>query len=613
MTLILITILILVFVLSLLIYVLYDYNNLAQQYTEINTAINKTKNNKKKEKFTDVVETSDIKTRLYTELPETLDDFNEIKNNIGYYRLSNGLEVILVHCPGETGDITVEAIINSGFITDPEGYDELNHLIEHLVFMKTKNFNSLLDMQKFIPLADYNGETGQTDVGLHWTMKSSTKDSTRDLIYLSRMLFVLKEMIYNAEFNHDRFEAEKNIVTREYDIANSNVDNNHSDNMGKEIYKTSDFKKIYGTNPENIAKITPEIVAEYYRKFYKPDNMRVFIYGNLPKWPIDVESSKEGNNVDDGKTTTTKQQSIITKIHQESLINFYGKLLKSYFVDNTDEVIKMDDLYSELVADPVDYPSATNTGPNTSTQIQQLGYEYTFDIATIQEWLKQLQARLFAKNPVPTIEYITTGPVEKQFDDLKITQSKLYALFRHPKFKNKELANVDFIITEILYDKLFRVLRNETGLVYSVDISNNTIFFDYINESYVISCITGATDVDNLKSILLAEIGKIHQGEYITLKEYLKYQSKAASDSESKTDCGWLLSDIGNYLGSIRSDFNLPNIKFYNNLYDKISLDTLNQIIAFIFDPKVCEIFIFTNPNSVNLGNNPSATITANS
>lgn len=564
-------------------------------------------NNRKTDKFEDVsmtipTSTLDIKTRLYTELPETLDDFENIKNNLGYYRLSNGLEVILFHCPSYGNQITVEAAINSGFITDPEGYDELNHLIEHLVFLKTKNFNSLQDIQKLIPLADYNGETGQTDVSLYWTMTSPVEDTARNIIYLSRMLFVLKEMIYNAEFNHDKFESEKTIVMREYDISASNVSNNHDNNMGKEVYKNTDFKKIYGTNPENIAKITPEIAAEYYTKFYQPDNMRVFIYGNLPNWPIELSTDRaesSGSSSVTGETITTNLAAtnpapLVKQIETNRLKHFYGRLLKSYFVDNPDEVIKVDDLYTDVMAEPDEYPS---TDLSAGGQLQQLGYEYTFDIATIQEWLKQSQSRLSAKNPLPPLEFITNGPVEKKYDDPKITQSTFYALFRHPKFKNQELVAAEDIITNILYDKLYHVLREENGLVYGVEVSNNTILYETTSESYVITCTTGIQDIDKLKSLVLAEVDKMHQGGYISQREYTKYQTKNDAVSDAKTDCSSENLDFDSGISSIISDFKIMNSRFTHDIYEKISPETLNQIVAFIFDPTVCEIFIFTNPN----------------
>ena len=568
--------------------------------------------------ITSQMSTLDIKTRLYTELPETLDDFENIKNNLGYYRLSNGLEVILFHCPDYSNQITVEAAINSGFITDPEGYDELNHLIEHAIFLKTKNFNSLLDMQKLIPLADYNGQTGQTDVIINWTLTSPVPDTARNIIYLSRMLFVLKEMIYNAEFNHDKFEPEKNILMREFDISASNVSNNHDNNMGKEVYKHTDFQKIYGTKPENIAKITPEIATEYYRKFYQPDNMRVFIYGNLPNWPIELSTgdNKEGKDSNSNSNTgannttnpvtakpiTTRSTSLVKQIETNRLKHFYGRLLKSYFVDNPDEVIKVDDLYADLVAEPDEYPS---TALLADGQLQQLGYEYTFDIATIQEWLKQSQSRLLAKNPPPPIEFITNGPVEQKYDDPKITQSTFYALFRHPKFKNQELVATEDIITSILFDKLYRVLREENGLVYGVDVSNNTILYETTSESYVIACTTGVQDIDKFKSLVLAEVDKMHQGRYITNQEYTKYQTKNKAVNNATTDC--LSENLDN---SILSDFKIMNCRFTNDIYDKISLETLNQIVAFIFDPNVCEIFIFANPSpSPSPSPNPSPSV----
>lgn len=574
-------ILILLIILVLLVYILSDWNtNEAEKFEDTENA--------------GTNELSDIKTMLYTELPESIDDFAGIKNNIGYYRLSNGLEVILVHCPDSSNNITVEAVINSGFITDPEGYDELNHLIEHLVFIKTKHFNSLLDMQNFIPLADYNGETGQMDVGVHWTMTASTDDTARDLIYLSRMLFVLKEMIYNADFNHDKFEAEKNIVVREYDIYASNIDNNHNNTLGKEVYKNTDFKKIYGTNPENIRKITPEIAEEYYRKYYRPDNMRVFIYGKLPNWPLEIpiDTSSDGETMI--ATTTTKPISLPKQEMSNRLKSFYGRLLKTYFVDKPDEIIKIDDLYADLVGDPFSVPRPTLS---TDEQLQQLGYEYTFDLTTIKEWLKQSKARLAVNNPIPKLEFITNGPVEKIIPDNKLTQSKTYALFRHPKFKNQELGNINVenMITDILYDKLYRILREENGLVYAVDVINNAIFYDYINEAYVISCITSVADIDKLKSVLLAEIDKMHQGNYITQLEYIKYQSKNEAETENKINCSTVITDLVLGISSIRTDYKINNTQFYNNIYDKLSLETLNKMVAFIFDPMVCELFIFTS------------------
>ena len=547
----------------------------------------------------DRFEDTDIKTRLYTKLPESIDDYSEIKNNMGYYKLVNGLEVILVHCPGETGDITVEAVINSGAITDPEGYDELNHFIEHLVFMKTKNFKSLPEMQALIPLADYNGETTEIDVGLHWAFTTTTNDTTRDILYLLRMLYILKEMIYNAEFNHDKFESERNIVNREYDIRINDIVSDHYSKISSELYKTTSYRKHYQTNPDNIHNITPEIAAEYYKKWYQPDNMRVFIYGNLPFWPLKEDDTELDDETGTG-TTTTKQVLVVDDADKQKKINLWGWILNKYFVDNQDNIIGIDEIFDKLSLDYNTYNNAATSKISELPTPDALGYKYTFDIQTILDWMSESKNRLQAKNPLPSITYITDGPVEKIITDPRLTRTKFYLVFKHPYFLNKELINAADIITSILYDKLFTILRDENGFVYSLDVlvySYSSIFNEYF-----IECLIKSEDVPKVREVLLSELNKMVSGNYITEIEYNKYKIKNPAYNDNKTDCVSINSGLSSGDSVIRSSFRITNDKFQNNLYEKISLDTLNQITAFIFNPKVCEIFIFTSSN-------PSTTI----
>jgi predicted Zn-dependent peptidase len=548
--------------------------------------------NRNTDRFSD----TDIKTRLYTVLPESIEDYAGIKNNMGYYRLANGLEVILVHCPGETGDITVEAVINSGAISDPEGFDELNHFIEHLVFMKTKNFKSMTDMQALIPLAEYNGETTEIDVGLHWTLTALSNDTTRDILYLLRMLFILKEMIYNSEFNHDKFILERDIVNREYDIRVNDITSDHSEKISSELYKTTSYRKQYNTNPDNLNNITPEIATEYYKKWYQPDNMRVFIYGNLPFWPLKVDDY-ESLDSDIGKTA--KPESVVEEVDKQQKINLWGWILNKYFVDNQDNIIGVDEIFDKLNWDFNTFAAQSGNQIGKLPTPDALGYTYTFDIQTILDWMTESQTRLRAKNPLPAIEYITNGPVEKVITDPRLTQTKFYMVFKHPYFLNKELVNATNIIPSILYDRLFRVLRDENGLVYTLDVSSNQ--YDSIFNEYYIDCLIKSQDIPKVKEILLAELAKISAGNYITEQEYNKYKITNTEYNDSKTDCSSITSGLSSGISLIRSSFRITNDKFQNNIYDKVSLDTLNQITTFIFDPKVCEIFIF-------MGSNPSIT-----
>lgn len=547
----------------------------------------------------DRFEDTDIKTQLYTKLPESIEDYDEIKNNMGYYKLVNGLEVILVHCPGETGDITVEAVINSGVITDPEGYDELNHFIEHLVFMKTKNFKSLPEMRALIPLADYNGETTEIDVGLHWAFTTTTNDTTRDILYLLRMLYILKEMIYNAEFNHDKFESERNIVNREYDIRINDIGTDHYNKISSELYKTTSYGRYYQSNPDNIHKITPEIAAEYYKKWYQPDNMRVFIYGNLPFWPLKEDDTELDDDTSTG-TTTTKPALVVDEVEKQKKINLWGWILNKYFVDNHDNIISIDEIFDKLSLDYNTYNNAATDKISELPSPDALGYNYTFDIQTILDWMSESKNRLLAKNPLPAITYITDGPVEKIITDPRLTRTKLYMVFKHPYFLNKELKNAADIITSILYDKLITILRHENGFVYSLDVS--VYSYSSIFNEYFIECLIKSEDIPKVREVLLSELNKMVSGNYITEIEYNKYKIKNPEYNDNKTDCVSINSGLSSGDSVIRTAFQITNDKFQNNLYEKISLNTLNQITAFIFNPKVCEIFIFTSSN-------PSTTI----
>jgi zinc protease len=194
------------------------------------------------------------------------------------YELGNGLRVVL-HPDDFSTDVAVLVRYDVGRAHDPDGYENLAHLVEHLTFTGTKHLPGLAMAKTLAELGgDFNAHT------LHDHTRYFVTAPARELpvmlwIEAERMAFALES------FDAAKVEREIAVVAREQDerkriygpwiysdahalIAEAEYPPGHLYARGHSLANEADG-------------ITLANVQWFFQRYYRPDNATLVITGNF--------------------------------------------------------------------------------------------------------------------------------------------------------------------------------------------------------------------------------------------------------------------------------------------------------------------------------------------
>lgn len=186
--------------------------------------------------------------------------------------MENGLRYIII--PTEHHSVSIQVFVKAGFRCEEEGKREISHLVEHLVFNRTKK-------RKGIDLAN--------DIFSHGSTINA--ETVNDLvIYKSKIIpskleTILKffsEILFESVFDEKDIEREKEVVRRE---ISSRIED-------PEFYMVTCMFPPHAFNGspicfsiENRVKDLDNIkisdVYEFYNKYYNTRNIVLSISGNI--------------------------------------------------------------------------------------------------------------------------------------------------------------------------------------------------------------------------------------------------------------------------------------------------------------------------------------------
>ncbi|MEO0302101.1 MAG: pitrilysin family protein, partial [candidate division WOR-3 bacterium] len=200
---------------------------------------------------------------------------------------SNGLK--LIYDKREKSDIfTFLVLVNSGSFNEEKGCEGLTHFLEHMLFDGNEKFSREELRKNFDKFGLYvNGFTREDYTAYFF---SGPDKNFKEGIYL------LYLMLFKSNFPDKEFEKEKGVVlqemyqdrSREYNIIKEKVDSI--------IYKGTNYSHPVIGYENTIKNLKKEKVIEFYKRFYAPNNMTIFVMGDIDeKELIDLLKKTFGN------------------------------------------------------------------------------------------------------------------------------------------------------------------------------------------------------------------------------------------------------------------------------------------------------------------------------
>ncbi len=231
-----------------------------------------------------------------------------LQENLYFEQMNNGLKVYLLPKPGFSKtyglfstrfgsiDTTFVPLNEDQMITIPDG---VAHFLEHKMFEMCDGDAS----DKFAALgANTNAFTSSTRTAYLFNTTSHENECIE----------LLLDFVQDIYLTDENVEKEKGIINQEIGMYDDDPDWRCYFGSIQNLYNVHPIKIDIAGTVETVATINKEILEKCYHTFYHPNNMMLFVVGN-----IDASSTMELIRNNQDKKHFDKPQEIIRKVVDE--------------------------------------------------------------------------------------------------------------------------------------------------------------------------------------------------------------------------------------------------------------------------------------------------------
>ena len=188
------------------------------------------------------------------------------------YDYPNGLRVLLYPDAAEP-KITLNVTYLVG--SRHEGYGEtgMAHLLEHLDFIETTTGRKIKD-EIVAHAAGWNGTTSDDRTNYYETVPS-TDDNLRWALGLEA------DRMVNVKFTKEILDTEMTVVRNEFERGENNPASILRERVASTAYLWHNYGKSTIGSKDDLERVPVNRLADFYRKFYQPDNAVLTITGRI--------------------------------------------------------------------------------------------------------------------------------------------------------------------------------------------------------------------------------------------------------------------------------------------------------------------------------------------
>lgn len=185
-------------------------------------------------------------------------------------RLSNGLRVLLL--PRQSANTTQLSIaVEYGSNQEPEEIAGVAHFLEHMIAGgSAKRIQLSRSIENSGGVLDFYTE--------HEYMLSTMNILPEELPEAS---FVLSELLFNMDFEEDKFRIERKIILNELAEASDDPTETIDELLLKSLFKEHPVKRPVGGFPKTIKRLTLNQLSNAHRANYVPQNMILILTVNF--------------------------------------------------------------------------------------------------------------------------------------------------------------------------------------------------------------------------------------------------------------------------------------------------------------------------------------------
>jgi len=187
-------------------------------------------------------------------------------------QLKNGLTVILDD-DRQSPVVSMQLWVRAGSIYENEKNYGLSHFLEHLVFKGTEKYSA----EVLSKLAETSGGVINAATSKEFTFYFIDIVKEEQQLALS----ILSQIAFAATFPPAELEKERPVVIEEIRRHEDNPEGRLSDDFFQIICPNSNYRNRVIGSSEVIKNVSRPDIINYYKNFYRPENMVLSISGNI--------------------------------------------------------------------------------------------------------------------------------------------------------------------------------------------------------------------------------------------------------------------------------------------------------------------------------------------
>jgi zinc protease len=188
------------------------------------------------------------------------------------YALPNGLHVLLFPDPSKP-NVTVNMTYMVGSRLEGYGETGMAHLLEHMLFLKTKTRQDVKQELKDHG-AEMNGSTSWDRTNYFETLNATDEN-------LKFALELEADRMVNSRIEKALLDTEMTVVRNEFEMGENNPDRILFQRALETAYTWHNYGKLPIGNRSDIENVPIQKLASFYQKYYQPDNALLTIAGKF--------------------------------------------------------------------------------------------------------------------------------------------------------------------------------------------------------------------------------------------------------------------------------------------------------------------------------------------
>lgn len=211
---------------------------------------------------------------------QELNDKLPVTNEVTTGKLTNGLTYYVRENKKPENRIFLRLVVNAGSVLENDSQQGLAHMVEHMAFNGTKNFekNELINYLESIGMrfgADINAYTSFDETVYMLEIPADTPSA------LEKGFNILEDWAHNLSFDPKEIDKERGVVIEEWRLgrgANERMFNKQI----PVLFKDSRYAQRMTIGKKDILQNAPyDTLKEFYHDWYRPSLMAVVAVGDL--------------------------------------------------------------------------------------------------------------------------------------------------------------------------------------------------------------------------------------------------------------------------------------------------------------------------------------------